>query len=149
MTWAKPLSRVSLLQVYFACPSTGGAEREGFYTFFCSVWTCVIIQREDRERRAGQGRQDKGRKGEGRGWWGGRGEEDNTEYQPGTYHILLCAPYNVHFFPFWPRCAACGILVPRPGIETGPTAVKPPSLNHWTSRESPYVMFFITTLPGR
>ena len=28
------------------------------------------------------------------------------------------------FFHFWPHCAACGILVPLPGIEPGPTAVK-------------------------
>ena len=41
------------------------------------------------------------------------------------------------FFFFWPRCAACGILVPRPGTEPRPTAVKVWSPNHWTTRESP------------
>ena len=35
---------------------------------------------------------------------------------------------------------ACGILVPGPGIESGPTAVKVPSLNHWTAREFPEVI---------
>ena len=30
---------------------------------------------------------------------------------------------------------ACGILVPRPGIEPGPMAVKALSPNHWTVRE--------------
>ena len=33
--------------------------------------------------------------------------------------------------------AACGILVPQPGIEPGPSAVKAPSPNHWTAREFP------------
>ena len=37
----------------------------------------------------------------------------------------------------WPRCAACGILVPWPGIEPSPSAVKAPSPNHWTAREFP------------
>ena len=32
---------------------------------------------------------------------------------------------------------ACGILVPEPGIEPGPTAVKAPSPNHWTAKEFP------------
>ena len=43
-------------------------------------------------------------------------------------------------FSFWPRCEACGILVPQPGIEPAPSAVKVPSPNHWTARELP-VMF--------
>ena len=33
--------------------------------------------------------------------------------------------------------AACGILVPRPGIEPRPSAVKAHSINHWTAREFP------------
>ena len=32
---------------------------------------------------------------------------------------------------------ACGILVPRPGIEPVPPAVEAQSLNHLTSREAP------------
>ena len=36
-----------------------------------------------------------------------------------------------------PHCAACGISVPRPGIEPGPTAVKAVSSNHWITRGSP------------
>ena len=39
---------------------------------------------------------------------------------------------------FWPCRVACGILVPRPGIELGPSAVKTQSPNHWTSREFPW-----------
>ena len=44
--------------------------------------------------------------------------------------------YTVLFF-FLPRHAACRILVPQPGIEPRPLAVKVPSPNHWTAREVP------------
>ena len=40
------------------------------------------------------------------------------------------------FFFFWPLMA-WGMLVPRPGIESGPSAVKAPSPNHWTTKEFP------------
>ena len=40
-------------------------------------------------------------------------------------------------FFFWLHHAACGILVPPPGIEPGPSAVKALSPNHWTAREFP------------
>ena len=43
------------------------------------------------------------------------------------------------FFFFWPRCVACGLLVPPPGIE--PLAVEAQSLNHWTTREVPGAKF--------
>ena len=36
----------------------------------------------------------------------------------------------------------CGILVPQPGIELGPMAVKVPSPNHWTAREVPTWLLF-------
>ena len=39
---------------------------------------------------------------------------------------------------------ACGILVPRPGIEPGPLAVKVRSPDHWTSREFPAPPFLRT-----
>ena len=38
-------------------------------------------------------------------------------------------------FFFWPH--ACGILVPRPGIEPVSLALEARSLNHWTTREVP------------
>ena len=45
---------------------------------------------------------------------------------------------NVLFFIyFWPHLTACGILVPQPGIERRPLAVKAWSPNHWTFREFP------------
>ena len=37
----------------------------------------------------------------------------------------------------WLHCAACGILVPWPGIEPWPSAVKVWSPNPWTTREFP------------
>ena len=40
------------------------------------------------------------------------------------------------------RRTACGILVPRPGIEAGPSAVKAPSPNHWPAREFPTLPLF-------
>ena len=45
-------------------------------------------------------------------------------------HSFFCS-----FFP--PHCVTCGILVPQPGIEPGPLAVKMQSSNHWTTRISP------------
>ena len=38
---------------------------------------------------------------------------------------------------FWPRCVACRILVPPPGMEPVPPAVEAQSPNHWTAREVP------------
>ena len=41
-------------------------------------------------------------------------------------------------------CVGCGILVPRPGFEPGPLAVKAQSPNHWTSREVPKIHLLTT-----
>ena len=49
---------------------------------------------------------------------------------------LLFLEQDIFFF-FWPRCAACGILVPQPGIEPVPPAVEVWSPDHWTTREVP------------
>ena len=38
---------------------------------------------------------------------------------------------------FWPCLVACGILVPRPGIEPRPSAVKAQSPNHRPPENSP------------
>ena len=37
----------------------------------------------------------------------------------------------------------CGVLIPQPGIEPRPIAVKGPSLNDWTAREFPSLSFEI------
>ena len=42
---------------------------------------------------------------------------------------------SASFFGGGQHCEACGILVPQPGIEPGPWAVKVWSPNHWTARE--------------
>ena len=59
-----------------------------------------------------------------------------------NFHIVFqtgCT--NLHFYLlllFWWSCAACGILVSRPGIEPTPTAVEAQSLNHWTATRVPF-----------
>ena len=40
-------------------------------------------------------------------------------------------------FFFWPHCTACRILVPWPGTEPVPSAVKACIPNHWTARKFP------------
>ena len=40
--------------------------------------------------------------------------------------------YITYSFIYWPHHAACGILVPRPGVEPPPPALGAWSLNHWT-----------------
>ena len=34
---------------------------------------------------------------------------------------------------FWPHCEACGILIPRSGLEPESPAVDAQSLDHWTA----------------
>ena len=50
---------------------------------------------------------------------------------------ILKNQWIVYFFFLWRHHSACGILVPWPGIELAPLAVKPWSPNHWTVREFP------------
>ena len=40
----------------------------------------------------------------------------------------------------WLRLTACGILIPQPGIEHAPLAMKALSPNHWTAREFPQTL---------
>ena len=47
---------------------------------------------------------------------------------------------------FWPYHVAGGILVPKPGIEPGPTIVKMQNPNHWTAREFPRVVSLFCVL---
>ena len=44
------------------------------------------------------------------------------------------------FFFFWSHHMACGLLVPRPGIESRPPAVGLWSPNHWTAWEFPPIL---------
>ena len=45
--------------------------------------------------------------------------------------------YNEAYIFFWPHYMACGIFVPRLGIECKPSGVKTKRPNHWTAREFP------------
>ena len=44
-------------------------------------------------------------------------------------------------FVFWPHCWTRGILVPQPGTKPARPAVEVRSLNNWTSREVPHLVF--------
>ena len=58
-----------------------------------------------------------------------------------TINILVYILQNWgFFFFFWLSHMACGILVPQPGIEPGPSAVKAWSPNHWTAREFSFTL---------
>ena len=56
---------------------------------------------------------------------------------PGELLTLGDNQLSSQFYFFWPRHAARGILVLRPGIEPRLLIVKVLSLNHWTTREFP------------
>ena len=77
-------------------------------------------------------------------------------------HIYLYTHINTHlylmllffdimkaffFFTFLPFYVAYGILVPRPGIELVPPAVKVQSLNYWVPGKIPFFLIFLT--PGK
>ncbi|XP_066877265.1 arylsulfatase G isoform X2 [Kogia breviceps] len=47
------------------------------------------------------------------------------------------------FKRFWPRSAACGILVARPGLKPTCSAAEVQSFNHWTAREGQNLIFLI------
>ena len=56
--------------------------------------------------------------------------------------LILCPKVEgTHFF--WPPHLSCGILVPHPGTEPDPLAVKAWSLNHWTISECPKCSHFL------
>ena len=60
----------------------------------------------------------------------------------------LPCPCCFAFGVFWSRRTACGILVPRPGIEPGALAVRALSPNHWTARQLPccFALMSVTIL---
>ena len=61
---------------------------------------------------------------------------------PGTRSSSSCQQHpRLTLFYFWPHRATCGIIVPQPGMDTGPPAVEAPSPNHWTARELPQAHF--------
>ena len=62
------------------------------------------------------------------------------EVQFQTDSALESFDFFFFFFFFLPHCTPCRILVPWPGIEPIPPAVKSRSLNHWTGREVPEIL---------
>ena len=60
---------------------------------------------------------------------------------PDSDYLYPRPPTLYFFFFFWPCRAACGILVPGPGIEPMPPAVEAQSPNHWEAREVPTLYF--------
>ena len=65
---------------------------------------------------------------------------------------LVSFPEEPSFFfppPLWPCYAACGILVPQPGIAPAPAALEAQSLNHWTVREVPSKESYIGKVNGK
>ena len=59
--------------------------------------------------------------------------------------LLFCFAFVVILKKFFFVCFGravqlAGILVPGPGIEPGPMAVKVPSPNRWTAREFPVIV---------
>ena len=78
-------------------------------------------------------------------------------HQFGTSYECVCLPFFFFFFfkhicylikyfvcfLFWPRSVACGILVPQPGFEPTPLAVKTRSPNHQTTREFPLIKYLL------
>ena len=61
--------------------------------------------------------------------------------------MCVCVCVCVWFFGY----AACGILVPQPGIKPRSSAVRAQSPNHWTTREFPHNILLLDTvdLEGR
>ena len=58
-------------------------------------------------------------------------EQNQSLFLVYHFHNFIFILLNLFFWP------ACGILVPRPGIEPTPTSLEAWSLNHWTTREVP------------
>ena len=54
-----------------------------------------------------------------------------------THQTIVNKEIGFFCFCFWPRHAACGILVPQSRIGPAPPALEVQSLNHWTTREVP------------
>ena len=65
----------------------------------------------------------------------------NLKALPGAQEIVRYICIYVFFF-FLPCWAACGILIPQPGIKPRPLAVRAQSPNYWTTREFPGVGFY-------
>ena len=68
-------------------------------------------------------------------WW-----LPNSAHQYAKHHWIV--PFISFMFVFWSCCVACRILVPWPVIEPPPLELEAQSLNHWTTREVPWIIPF-------
>ena len=57
-----------------------------------------------------------------------------------SIHLFSLSVHCLFFFFLAAQCA-CGILVPQPGIEPRPSAMKAQSPNHWTTGDFPSLSF--------
>ena len=73
--------------------------------------------------------------GTGRQGGSGADSEEVSWGRVGTQWMLFTLVESFLFLAV--LMAACGISVPRPGIEPAPPAVETQSLNHWTTRKIP------------
>ena len=64
-----------------------------------------------------------------------------TAFRGSSFIYSLLDPLNCYILLFFFGHEVCGILVPRSGIEPGPSAVKAQSPNHWTAREFPKLQY--------
>ena len=58
-------------------------------------------------------------------------------------HFYCTLHIQPTLYSFRSCCMACGILVPQPGLEPGPSAGTIWSLNHWTAREFPEELILV------
>ena len=71
--------------------------------------------------------------------------DDNGESNRRCFCLIILFYY--YFFIFWPHRMACGIFVPRPGMEPAAPALEVQTLNPWTTREAPNCTFFLKAEP--
>ena len=74
--------------------------------------------------------------------WGPLFYRTNQWHRGESLSSLLYFYLFIYFWPCHTACGMRGILVPRLGIEPAPPAVEGWSLNHWTAREVPWVVYF-------
>ena len=70
----------------------------------------------------------------------------NKEYFEFSNLLCMWLLKNILIFTFWLCHAACGILIPQPGIKAKPSTVEAWGSNHWTAREVPppqNILFFL------
>ena len=71
-------------------------------------------------------------------------------FSPNLHVLFICLFIYLFIYLFMAaHSEACGILVPRPGVEPRSPAVEAWSANHWTAREFPVYMFILHLLYAR